>query len=94
MASRGILHIVRNFNELDKSGVYDLAYTPEDGAASPGAGNHIRRFFGEQELTEFLKKHLNRDPGEVRKLIIELDRSGHARILNIALPDELRDLAA
>ncbi len=92
MAQRGILHIVRNFHELDKSGVYDLAFTAEDSAAPPG--NRIRRLFGEQELTEFLKKHLNRDAKEVAKLLDELNQTGHARITDISLPPELRDLAA
>lgn len=94
MTNRGTLHIIRNFHELDKSGVYDMAYTLEDGAAKPSPNNHIRRFFGEQELTEFLKKHLNQSPDQVNKMIQELHDSGRTRILGISLPDELDSLAA
>lgn len=91
MASRGTLHIVRNFHELDKSGVYDVAFTLEDGHAGPPS-DRIRRFFGEQELTDFLKKHLQRNNSEVEKMMQELERSGHARIIGIELPEELSGL--
>ena len=95
--TKGILHIVRNFHEMDDSGVYDVTFTLADNRAESHAQERIRRFFGEQQLTEFLKKHLHRPAGEVDRLLQELQRTGHARIAGLELPQqELRklDLAA
>jgi hypothetical protein len=92
---KGTLHIMRNFTELgETSGVYDVAYTAEDSNAREASSTQpIRRFFGEEELTEFLKKHLHRDQNEVDELVAELQRSGRARILGFSVPDdELRNL--
>lgn len=95
MAQRGTLHILRNFHDMmDKTGVYDVAYTRDDSTAAPEPDpkQRIRRFYGPQELTEFLKKHLHRDSKEVRNIIEELEQNGRARI-GIDLPeDELRNL--
>ena len=88
-----MLHIIRNFHDVNKAGVYDMAYS-EEGTERSGPTNRIRRFFGEQELTEFLKKHLNQSPEDVQKMMHELQQSGRTRIPDISLPDELRDLAA
>lgn len=69
-----------------------MAYTMEDGDIR--GGNRIRRFFGDQELTDFLQKHLNRNSNEIQKMMQELHQNGRARIVGISLPDELRDIAA
>ena len=96
---RGTLHIVRNFHDMmSQTGVYDLAYTRDDGNASPqpDPNQRIRRFYGPQELSEFLKKHLQRDPNEVRRVIEEVERNGRARLGVDLSEGELRklDLAA
>lgn len=58
--------------------MYEVAYTADDGEAvcEPGGANYMLRFYGEQEQTEFLKKHLNRTPEEVDKLIQRLRQDG------------------
>jgi hypothetical protein len=94
---RGTLHILRNFHDMmDKTGVYDVAYTRDDSAGEPDPKQRIRRFYGPQELSEFLKNYLHRDPKQVRQIVDEVEQNGRAR-LPLDLPDdELRklDLAA
>ncbi len=91
---RGTLHIVRNFTDtIANTGVYDVTYTLDDSQAEPHAGEHIRRFASEQELTEFLKKHLRRAPEEVENLLLRLQQDGRARISALQLePNQLREL--
>jgi len=93
---RGTIHILRNFHQVDKTGVYDVAYTADD-ATEPNPEQPIRRLFGEQELVQFLKRYLHRDQTQVDRLLGELQQNGRARISGIEWDrEQLRklDLAA
>jgi hypothetical protein len=88
----GTLHILRIQQDKQAGGVYDATFT-DDARPEPEAHPRIRRFFGEQELTEFLKKELRRDPAEVLRLVEQLQREGRARISGLSLDeDDLRNL--
>ena len=92
----GTLHILRTFADaIDKEGIFDVMYTLDNGSAEPEASvpHSMRRFYGEQQLTEFLKKHLGRKPPEVQSLLTLLQQDGRARITGLELGDkELGDL--
>ncbi len=92
-STTGTLHILRNFEDIiDNSGVYDVAYTLDDSNAELEKAEHIRRFYGEQELMEFLKR-LKRGREEVEDVLHQLETEGRARISGLQLPPEdLRDL--
>jgi hypothetical protein len=93
---RGTLHILRNFHEIDKTGVYDLAYTNDD-SSDPDPNQPIHRLFGETELTNFLRSRLHRDDTQIEKIIDELQENGRARIRGLDFDrEQLRklDLAA
>ena len=93
---KGTLHILRNFHEIDKSGVYDLAYTKDD-SSDPDPNQPIHRLFGETELTNFLRSKLHRDSIQLEKILKELEENGRARINGLDLDrEQLRglDLAA
>jgi hypothetical protein len=89
---KGTLHILRNFHEIDKTGVYDLAYTKDD-SSDPDPHQPIHRLFGETELTNFLRSKLHRDHTQVQKILSEVQENGRARIHGLDFDrEQLRDL--
>jgi DUF971 family protein len=89
---KGTLHIQRTFHEIDKSGVYDLAYTNDD-SSGPDANQPIHRLFGETELTEYLRTKLHVDNTRLAKILNELEQNGKARINGLDLDrEQLRNL--
>lgn len=89
---KGTLHILRNFHEIDKTGVYDVAYTRDD-SSDPDPNQPIHRLFGETELTNFLRSKLHRDNSQVQKIVREVQDNGRARIHGLDFDrDQLREL--
>jgi hypothetical protein len=89
---KGTVHIVRNFYTTDAEGVYDMAFTPE-GQQEPDPEQVIRRFYGEQELGEFLKHHLHVPQARTDDLVRDVVREKHASIPDLEFrAEELRDL--
>ena len=88
----GTLHIVRNFYTTANEGVYDVTFTRDDHPA-PEPHPILRRFVSEQELTEFLGKHLDCPPGKVAAIMRQLSEHNHARVPDLRFSqDELRRL--
>ena len=93
---KGTLHILRNFHEIDSTGVYDLAYTKDD-SSDPDPKQPVHRLFGETELVNFLRSKLHRNDKQVKKILSEIEDNGRARIQDLDFGrEELRslDLAA
>ncbi len=89
---KGTLHIARQFYGLENEGVYDVVFT-RDRQKEPDPKPVVRRFFGEQELANFLTRHLRRDPTEVKDLIRRITEENHADIPSLEFrPEELRKL--
>jgi hypothetical protein len=89
---KGTLHILRNFHEIDKSGVYDLAYTKDD-SSGPDPNQPIHRLFGETELTEYLRTKLHVDNTRLQKILNELEHNRRARISGLDFDrEQLRNL--
>jgi hypothetical protein len=89
---KGAVHIVRNFYTTDAEGVYDMAFTLE-GQQEPDPEQVIRRFYGEQELREFLNRQLHIPRERSDDLVREVVREKHASIPGLEFhAEELRDL--
>lgn len=84
---RGSLHIVRKFQNLDGSHVFDVMWTSSD-RPGPVDNRVLRRFSSEQELTDWLKKEMRRDPVEVEDLMRRFDREDRAEIPDLQLQQE------
>jgi hypothetical protein len=76
--------------------MYDVTFNPDDGDASPrfeGDREHIRRFYSESELAQFLSRHLNHTAEKAIKIVRQVRREGCARISGIEAEDwKLRGL--
>ncbi len=88
----GTLHIVRNFYTTENQGVYDVTFT-RDARPAPEDKPVVRRFWDDQELADFLLKHLGRDRDEVKNIMTRLAESNRAAIPSLQLDqDDLRNL--
>lgn len=89
---QGTLHIVRNFYTSQNQGVYDVMFTRDDRPA-PEPNPVLRRFMSDNELSEFLKRDLHRDPKEIATVMRALSEQSRAAIPSLQLAEnELRKL--
>jgi hypothetical protein len=88
----GTLHIVRNFYTTENQGVYDVIFSRAD-QSEPDPKPVLRRFPSDNELSEFLKRDLRRDPKEVATVMRALSDQNRAAIPSLQLDEnELRRL--
>ncbi len=88
----GTLHIRRNFYTTENQGVYDVVFTHDD-REEVEVNPVVRRFMSENELGEFLKRDLCRDPKEVTTVLRALKEQNRAAIPSLQFDeDELREL--
>jgi hypothetical protein len=88
----GTLHIARNFHTEENQGVYDVMFT-WDGPQGDPKRPVLRRFMSDQELADWLMKHVRRDPREVRTIMRRFQSERHAHIHGLRMSEEeLREL--
>jgi hypothetical protein len=89
---RGTVQIVRNFYTTEAEGVYDMVFTP-DGQEQIEGEQVVRRFYGEQELSDFLKHHLRVPQRTADEAICKVMNGERASIPNLEFRiEELRRL--
>jgi hypothetical protein len=91
MKVRGTLNILRTFrDELEDAGIYDVTFSMEERRPSQRfeeEPQRCRRFYGEQELAEFLTKHMGRNAEEAVGLVKQVRKDGRARIQGLEVED-------